>query len=140
MDPNWQRAAIQLVERLNGPLHARFFLQPTMAAFLAIRDGIKDARVGGPPYFRTIFTDPTRRKKLLENGVHAVAKILILAILLDAIYQFIAFRWFYPGEAIFVAFLLAFLPYVLIRGPANRIAKWWIYRRAPRQHGYGVSR
>jgi hypothetical protein len=39
-----------------------------------------------------------------------------------------------------VALFLAFIPYLLIRGPANRLAKWRIHRHAPRPHGYGVPR
>jgi len=31
----------------------------------------------------------------------------------------------YPGEALIVAFLLAFVPYLLILGPVNRIARRW---------------
>ena len=39
------------------------------------------------------------------------------------------FRWIYPFETLLVAFLLACVPYLLIRGPVNRIA------RAGRQYG-----
>jgi hypothetical protein len=46
-----------------------------------------------------------------------------LAFVLDVVYQYLAFRWFYPGEALMVAFSLAFIPYLLIRGPVNRVAR-----------------
>jgi hypothetical protein len=36
---------------------------------------------------------------------------------------------FYPGEALIVALLLAFVPYLLIRGPAERIARRWMDRK-----------
>ena len=39
------------------------------------------------------------------------------------IYQFIEQRWVYPGEAVLVAIILAIVPYLLIRGPVNRIAR-----------------
>jgi hypothetical protein len=42
---------------------------------------------------------------------------------MDAIYQFIVLRWFYVGEALVTAFVLAVLPYLLIHGPAARIAR-----------------
>ena len=45
------------------------------------------------------------------------------AIVIDVVYQFIVFRWFYPGEALVVAFVLAIVPYLLVRGPVNRIAR-----------------
>jgi hypothetical protein len=49
-------------------------------------------------------------------------KIVLLAIVLDVAYQVLVFRWVYPIEILIVAFLLACLPYLLIRGPVNRIA------------------
>jgi len=42
---------------------------------------------------------------------------------MDVIYQYLVYRWFYPGEALIVAFILAFVPYLLIRGPVDRIAR-----------------
>ena len=55
----------------------------------------------------------------MESG----GRIFILAIVIDAIYQYIVRRWFYPVEALITAFILAFVPYLLIRGPVNRIAR-----------------
>lgn len=131
----FDRVAHDLIARLDGPLHLRFFMQPAMAAFFGIRDGIKDAREGRPPYFWTVSTDSTQRKAYLLEGLKRVTKILIFAVILDAIYQIIEFHWFYPGEAIIVAFVLAFLPYLIIRGPANRIARRWFSRRASQPAG-----
>jgi hypothetical protein len=34
-------------------------------------------------------------------------------------------KTFYPGEAVIVAIMLAFVPYPLLRGPFARIARWW---------------
>lgn len=110
-------------ERVSGPLSPRLFMQPTMAAIFAIRDGLKDAKTGRPRYFRSIFRDSEHRSAILLEGLHAVAKVFILAIILDAVFQLIMFRWIYPTEAMVVAFTLAFLPYLLIRGPVNRIAR-----------------
>src|SRR5271154_3986268 len=100
----------------------RLVLQPLMAVFFAVRDGIKDAREGRVPYFWSLFTEPGHRRELLRDGWKSVAKVFIIAIVLDAVYQFIVVRWFYPGEALLVAVLLAIVPYVLLRGPANRLA------------------
>ena len=50
---------------------------------------------------------------------------------LDAVYQIIAFRAFYPGEAVIVALLLAFVPYLLLRGHVARVAVWWMRRARP---------
>ena len=42
---------------------------------------------------------------------------------MDAIYQFLVLRWFYPVEALVTAFVVAVLPYLLVRGPAVRLAR-----------------
>ena len=114
-----------LVGRIGGTMSFRLILQPAVAIFFAIRDGRKDARDGRPPYFWTIFSDPAHRRDLLREGWKAVSKVFIVAVVIDVIYQYLVFRWFYPGEALIVAFVLAFVPYLLIRGPVNRIARLW---------------
>jgi hypothetical protein len=68
MDSSWQRVAEDLIGRLTGPLHLRLYLQPVMATFFGIRDGIDDAREGKPAYFWAIFTNSGQRKELLKSG------------------------------------------------------------------------
>jgi hypothetical protein len=58
-----------------------------------------------------------------------VAKVFTVAVVLDVIYQIIVLRWVYPGEALVVAFALAILPYLLLRGPLGRLAHVWIKRK-----------
>jgi hypothetical protein len=123
MDHFFARVGEQLVARVTGPMKFRLVLQPAMAIFFAVRGGLKDAREGQPAYFWGLFTDPAERKAALKDGWKSVGKVFILAIVLDAIYQFIALRWFYPGEAVVVAIILAIIPYLLVRGPVNRIAR-----------------
>jgi hypothetical protein len=113
-----------LVGRPSGPLALRFLLQPLMATIFAIRDGIKDARTGRSPYFWTVLTNPEERRGRLREGLAATAKIIVLAIILDTIYQFMELDKFYPGEGLIVAVVLAFIPYLVIRGPAGRITRW----------------
>ena len=110
-----------LLGRLDGPLHFRVFLQPTMATIFAIRDGLRDAREGQPPYFWTLFTKPTLGE--LRSGWKSVSKVFILAVILDVIYQIIVYRWFYPFETLLVAVVLAIVPYLMIRGTVNRIKR-----------------
>jgi hypothetical protein len=112
-----------LVARVTGPMNFRLVFQPCMAIFLAIRGGLKDAREGKPPYFWGLFTDPGQREAMLKDGWKAVGKVFILAIVLDVVYQIIERRFVYPGEAVIVAVILAVLPYLLIRGPVNRLAR-----------------
>jgi hypothetical protein len=112
-----------LVGRVGGPMTFRLILQPIMAAIFAVRSGLKDAKEGKPAYFWALFTDSVHRGDMLRDGWKAVGKVFIFAIIIDLVYQLIVFRWFYPGEALLVAAGLAFVPYLLIRGPVNRIAR-----------------
>jgi hypothetical protein len=141
MDSTWQRIVDNLIGRVTGPMHFRLYLQPTMALLLGIRDGVKDYHEGRPPYFWSIFTSPVHRAELLKSGLTSVARVLILGVVMDAIYQYIEFRAFYPGEAVIVALILAFLPYLFIRGPVNRLLRWWNSRQPRGRQGvYKVSK
>jgi hypothetical protein len=116
-----QRFFGDLLGRLEGPLHFRLILQPLMAMILAVKDGVKDAHAGRPPYFWELFTSPGRRGQLIRNGWKSVGKIFVVAVVLDTVYQMIALHWLYPGEAALVAIILAILPYLILRGAANRL-------------------
>jgi hypothetical protein len=114
-----------LIGRLDGPLTFRLILQPTVAAFLAFHAGWKDAQEGRVPYGWVIFSDPANRRELLLEGWRTVAKVFVVAVIIDFVYQIMEFRWFYPEEAAIVAAILALLPYLVLRGPANRIVRRW---------------
>lgn len=111
--------------RVSGPLSFRLILQPAMAAFFAIRAGWRDGRAGRPAYVWGILGSTTHRRDLLREGWKDIAKVFVMALVVDAIYQAIAIRWFYPVESIDVAVTLAIVPYLLIRGPVGRLARWW---------------
>lgn len=123
MEETLMRIWENLIGRTDGPLTLRLFLQPTMATLLAIRAGLKDAREGQPPYLWTIFTNPTHRRDLLQQGWKDVGKVFVMATILDAIYQFITVRWFYPLETLITATVLALLPYLLLRGLVTRFLR-----------------
>jgi len=112
-----------LIDRVSGPMKFRLILQPLMATIFAIRSGLKDAKEGKPAYFWALFTDPEHRGDLLRSGWKSVGKVFVIAIIIDLVYQLIVFRWFYPLEALIVAVILAFIPYLLIRGPVTRIVR-----------------
>jgi hypothetical protein len=115
------RALLNITDRVGGPMTFRIILQPLMASLLAFRAGWKDAQTGRPPYFWTILTDPGQRTDLLREGWKSVARVFVLAIVMDVIYQLIVLQWIYPLELILIAIVLAVVPYLLIRGPVNRI-------------------
>jgi hypothetical protein len=127
------RVSANLLARPTGPMTFRFVLQPAMAAIAALRDGIKDARLERQPYIWALIhgvSDPAGRSGLLWEGIVSTARILILGVVMDVIYQFIVLRTFYPAESAFIAILLAFVPYLLLRGPFERLARHWVGRPA----------
>ena len=110
-----------LVDRVSGPMKFRQILQPLMAIIFAVLRGLKDAKEGKPPYFWALFTDPAHRKDMLRDGWKSVGRVFVFAIIMDLAYQLIVSRWFYPVEALVVAFILAIVPYLALRGPINRL-------------------
>ena len=104
----------------------RFILQPAMAMVAALHDGIMDARLGRSPYLWTILTQPQLSVPRLREGVIAIARIILLGLGMDAVYQTTVLKTFYPGEMVIVAVLLALVPYVLLRGLAERVARSWL--------------
>ena len=114
----------QLIARPTGPMAFRFILQPVMAGIAALRDGIEDAKSQRSPYFWTLLANPLERGGRLREGLIATARIILLGLGMDVIYQLIVLKTFYPGEAVIVAIALAFFPYLLLRGPIARIVHW----------------
>ena len=127
----WQN----LLERASGPMTFRLILQPMMATIAAFIDGVRDARTGRAPFLETVLTDPAKRVGRMQEAVISTARIMLLGLVMDAIYQVIEFHTFHPAEAVIIALLLAFVPYAALRGIISRIALWWIGH-----HSAGASR
>jgi hypothetical protein len=137
MDQIWERVGSQLLARVSGPMKFRLVLQPCMAAFFAIRAGLADAKAGRPPWFWELVSNPPERKDMVKEAWKRIGKVFILAVVLDVVYQLIVLHFVYPGEALIVAFILAIVPYVLLRGPAMRVARTIEERRQhERQNAY----
>ena len=121
-----------ILDRPGGPMTFRFILQPAMAIIAALRDGFHDARLGRRPYIWALIhgvrASEGRRGRLWE-GIVATARILILGVVMDIIYQWKELDTFYPAQSAVIAILLAFIPYLLLRGPFERIAHYWVARR-----------
>ena len=128
-----QRFWRDLAERPSAPMAFQFILQPLMATIAATIHGLKDARTGRSPYLWTLLRDPQERTELLREGLNATAKIILLGLAMDVIYQVIFLKTFYPAEALVVALLLALVPYVVVRGLVTRIARRWRRGALPRQ-------
>jgi lauroyl/myristoyl acyltransferase len=79
-----------------------------------------------------VLSGHSQRRELLKQAWRDVARVFIASIILDLIYQISVLRWIYPVQAAFVASVLALLPYLLVRGPTNRLAKLWRSRHGKR--------
>ena len=121
---DWGRIFGNLFARLDGPLHFRIFAQPLMASVFAVIDGIRDAKAGRPAYFWSVVSDSKDRKDLIKLGWKRVGKIFVFAVILDIVYSLKVIHWTYPGETLFTAFILAIVPYLILRGPIDRLLKW----------------
>jgi hypothetical protein len=131
MDEALARIWQEIAARPDGPLALRFYLQPIMATVLAVKDGMADGRLGKPPYFWAIFTHPAQRAALVRDGWHSVRKLFIIALVLDLAYQVIVLKGLRPLEGLVVAMALAFVPYLLLRGPVNRLVRRTVSGRPP---------
>jgi len=120
-----------LIGRVDGPFTLRLVAQPTVAAIFAIRAGLRDARNNQPPYLWSVFTNHGLRRDLLRQGWKDVGKVFLVAVMLDLTYELFAYGWIYPGQAVMVAAALAFIPYLILRGPVTRIAGRYIRRLPP---------
>lgn len=120
-----QRIWQNVLDRPSGPMAFRFIIQPVMATIAAFRDGGWDGRTGCSRYLRTILINRPDRGGRLGAGLISTAQIVLVGLVMDTIYQITVLKTFYPGEAAIVALLLAFLPYLLLRGPIARITHWW---------------
>jgi hypothetical protein len=121
MDDILARVAQNLFDRVDGPMAIRLVIQPIMATIFATRDGIKDAARHNPPYGVSLLLEPEHRGHRLRDGWRSIRKVVFVALGMDAVYQLIQLRWVYLGEALIIAQIVAVVPYVLIRGPVNRV-------------------
>ncbi len=123
--------AQDLVMRLTGPLSFRFILQPLVALVLGARDGVLDAKAGRPPYVWGLIFHPEGRARQISRGLATLGKPIIVAVVIDAVAQFLMFRTVYPGAAVLVGIAVMALPYVLARALINRAASMRRTRAVP---------
>jgi len=58
---------------------------------------------------------------MIKDGWKSVGRVFVLAVAMDVIYQRYVMHFVYPGEAIIVAFILAIVPYLIVRGLVTRL-------------------
>jgi len=123
MDEILKRVWQNLIGRSTGPMNFRLIVQPLVAMILGVRAGLKDARQGRPPFLWSAATNSAYRPEMLRQGWKDLGRVFALAVIIDSIYQLVVHRGVYVLELLIVAITLAIVPYVLIRGPVNRIRK-----------------
>lgn len=109
-----------LPKRLTGPGRFRFVFQPVAAILIGMRAGKADAAAGRPPYIFSLFRSSGQRLGLLKEAFEQLSTLIGVAILLDAISQFLILRSVYPGAALVVGPVLIAIPYSFSRALSNR--------------------
>ena len=71
-------------------------------------------RMHGPFAFRFV---------LQPIMAYRVMRVLVLGVVMDVLYQLIVFKTIHPLQLVVIVLLLAFAPYLALRGPVNRIAQ-----------------
>ena len=118
-----------ILARLSGPGRLRFIIQPTVAIILGTRGGMKDASAGLPPFLWALIFHKEHRRKLLRSSIVSIRNLVVIAILLDMVSQFLIFGEVRPGAALVVGPVLIGTPYALSRAFANRVWRWKLQRR-----------
>ena len=119
----------QLLGRREGPFWLRFVLQPLVAASIGVLIGLKDARAGRRTFVWRLVKDRLRRREVLREAWKDVAKVFAVAIVIDVIYQLWVLHWIHPLETLFVATMLAWVPYALVRSTTHLVTSFWLYRQ-----------
>jgi hypothetical protein len=117
------RTVDHMIGRITGPLRFRLIVQPCVAAFIAVRAGLRDAKQGRPAFLWSALFEPGQHHILAREGWRDIGKVFVVAFVLDSIYELFVLRWLYPLQSLIVAFTLAILPYLFLRGPVSRIAR-----------------
>ena len=128
----WERGGLYLLSgeffedlprRLTGPGRFRFVFQPLVAILLGVRAGQGDARAGRPPFLLALAAHAQHRRQMLAESAGALANIVLVSILLDAVSQWLILGMVHPGAALVVGPVLIGMPYALARGFSNRVVR-----------------
>lgn len=110
----------ELLARIQGPLHFRLVVMPIVAASIALRAGLRDAREGRPSFFLAVLkAHGEERRRLRRSWLRDLGRVLIVGFAIDTVYQALMLPTFYPGQALIVTFVLAVAPYLIFRSPVR---------------------
>jgi hypothetical protein len=110
-------------EMVTGPGHLRFFIQPAIAILLGARDGLKDHKLGLPPYLFSIVHQSTSRGRRLAEGARSIGVPLIFAVAAAYLFQHLILGRIVLLAGFLYALVFVALPYVLSRSLSNRAAR-----------------
>jgi hypothetical protein len=129
------RAVHQLLGRASGPMHLRLLLQPLMATIIAVRAGLRDARAGSTPFLARLAFSHGERHDVVRSAWADIGKVFLIALVLDSAYQIFVLHAMHPLQTLIVAVVLAFVPYLLVRGLVTRMKRRLTPRQAPMGEG-----
>ncbi len=110
-----------LREMWSGAGHTRVFIQPLLAIFLGLLDGIRDHKQGVPPFVVSLFRKPaTDRRTELKVTLRRILVPLTITVAASIAFQYINSHRVHFLVALAYAVLFVAIPYGVARGLANR--------------------
>lgn len=122
-----------LTGRVGGPMTFRFVVQPLVAVFLGVRDGLKLGRSGRALFSSRKHHEPGSTRVLIQGIWRSIRILVLAAVTLDFIYQISFEHWFYPGEAALVSIAITIAPYLLACSTVSALTSWSVATRAQKQ-------
>ena len=123
MDEFLKKSLEHLLGRISGPMWIRFVIQPLVSVILGLRAGARDSHLNRAPFGSLLWSGHVRCSILWKQVWRDIARLFIFATVIDVIYQVSFLHEFHPLQALMVASSLAILPYLVVRGPANRLIR-----------------
>jgi len=120
-----------LAARLHGPGSFRFYLQPAVAATFGIVAGVKDARAGRPAFLWDALRGGAGRVERRRAALKQVFTPFVVAVVMDLVLQWVILREVRIGAAFVIGAALIYVPYILLRGPVNRLLSLRSHHHAP---------
>jgi len=105
----------------HGAAQFRFIVQPVVALLLGMRDGKLDFRMGNRPYLLDVLLHGLKGRG--KEFVAKAGKLLAVAIILDAVAQFLTLGNVWVWAAVVTGSLLIAIPYAAARGLTNRFMR-----------------
>ncbi len=110
------------IAALKGTGAFRFYLQPLMAFIRGIKHGRHDYQQGLSPLLSRLLGEE-KLKDVFREGVHGVAPVLLIALLLDLYAQWEIFHYIHVVMTMLVLMLIVLIPYFIARDFTNRFCR-----------------